>query len=237
MSVATTLAIMGRDIPALVRNHSYNPAFMNPGDIAALGLNPTVADARFATDAHKLGASAHRSLPRRLERFPRLFRAVESIPGLTWPNVTFRGEMRIWLGQTEVRLLQLGRGHTKGDTVAWLPESRRTSRSPGCHGWRITGMSEDFSTLTVKGIVLPLSGSHSKRVYVPGPHGGLTVVHARPLQFANRPGEQGEQRDGRQQLARGPRGRRAEREQQPRLHDRAFAFEPPAAHVDLLRGR
>jgi anaerobic selenocysteine-containing dehydrogenase len=30
----------GRDIPALVRNHSYNPAFMNPGDIAALGLNP-----------------------------------------------------------------------------------------------------------------------------------------------------------------------------------------------------
>jgi anaerobic selenocysteine-containing dehydrogenase len=29
----------GRDIPALVRNHSYNPAFMNPGDIAALGLN------------------------------------------------------------------------------------------------------------------------------------------------------------------------------------------------------
>ena len=30
----------GRDIPALVRNHSYNPAFMNPGDMAALGLNP-----------------------------------------------------------------------------------------------------------------------------------------------------------------------------------------------------
>jgi glyoxylase-like metal-dependent hydrolase (beta-lactamase superfamily II) len=58
-----------------------------------------------------------------VERFPRLFRSVESIPGLTWPNVTFRGEMCLWLGRTEVRLLQLGRGHTKGDTVAWLPES------------------------------------------------------------------------------------------------------------------
>jgi glyoxylase-like metal-dependent hydrolase (beta-lactamase superfamily II) len=58
-----------------------------------------------------------------VERFPRLFQSVESIPGLTWPNVTFRGEMRVWLGSTEVRLLQLGRGHTKGDTVAWLPES------------------------------------------------------------------------------------------------------------------
>jgi glyoxylase-like metal-dependent hydrolase (beta-lactamase superfamily II) len=56
-------------------------------------------------------------------RFPRLFRAVESIPGLTWPNLTFRGEMRVWLGRTEVQLLQLGRGHTRGDTVAWLPAS------------------------------------------------------------------------------------------------------------------
>ena len=58
-----------------------------------------------------------------VERFPRLFQSVESIPGLTWPNITFRDEMRVWLGRTEVRLLQLGRGHTKGDTVAWLPES------------------------------------------------------------------------------------------------------------------
>lgn len=58
------------------------------------------------------------------ERFPRLFQDVDSIPGLTWPNITFKGEMRIWLGETEVRLLQLGRGHTKGDSVVWLPEER-----------------------------------------------------------------------------------------------------------------
>ena len=29
----------GRDIPRLVRNHRYNPAYMNPGDIDALGLH------------------------------------------------------------------------------------------------------------------------------------------------------------------------------------------------------
>ncbi|HKZ74440.1 MAG TPA: MBL fold metallo-hydrolase [Steroidobacteraceae bacterium] len=58
-----------------------------------------------------------------VSRFPRLFRAVESIPGLTWPNVTFRGEMRVWLGRTEARLMQLGRGHTRGDAIVWLPES------------------------------------------------------------------------------------------------------------------
>lgn len=58
-------------------------------------------------------------------RFPRLFQAVESVPeGLTWPTITFSGAMSIWLGRLEVQLLQLGRGHTKGDTVAWLPEQR-----------------------------------------------------------------------------------------------------------------
>ena len=59
-----------------------------------------------------------------IERFPRLFRAVETIPGLTWPTITFKGEMTLWLGKLEVRLMQLGRGHTKGDTVAWLPQQK-----------------------------------------------------------------------------------------------------------------
>ena len=57
-------------------------------------------------------------------RFPRLFQAVESIPGLTWPTLTFRGELTLWLGDLEVRLMQLGRGHTKGDIVVWLPQQR-----------------------------------------------------------------------------------------------------------------
>ena len=57
-------------------------------------------------------------------RFPRLFRAVESIPGLTWPTVVFEQRMTLWLGSLEVQILQLGRGHTKGDTVVWLPKDR-----------------------------------------------------------------------------------------------------------------
>jgi glyoxylase-like metal-dependent hydrolase (beta-lactamase superfamily II) len=58
-------------------------------------------------------------------RFPRLFRNVDSVPpGLTWPTVTFTGKMTLWLGKLEVQLLQLGRGHTKGDTVVWLPQER-----------------------------------------------------------------------------------------------------------------
>ena len=38
-------------------------------------------------------------------RFPRLFRAVESIPGLTWPTITFPDQMSIWLGKREVRIM------------------------------------------------------------------------------------------------------------------------------------
>jgi len=59
-----------------------------------------------------------------IERFPRLFNAVESVPGLTWPTLTFKGEMTLWLGKLEVKIMQLGRGHTKGDTVLWLPQDK-----------------------------------------------------------------------------------------------------------------
>jgi glyoxylase-like metal-dependent hydrolase (beta-lactamase superfamily II) len=58
-------------------------------------------------------------------RFPRLFNNVETVPpGMTWPTMTFVGKMTLWLGKLEVQLLQLGRGHTKGDTVVWLPQDR-----------------------------------------------------------------------------------------------------------------
>lgn len=56
-------------------------------------------------------------------RFPRLFRAVESIPGLTWPTITFPKQMSVWLGKREVRIMHIGRGHTAGDVIAWVPDA------------------------------------------------------------------------------------------------------------------
>jgi glyoxylase-like metal-dependent hydrolase (beta-lactamase superfamily II) len=56
-------------------------------------------------------------------RFPRLFRAVESIPGLTWPHLTFPDEISVWLGKREVRIMHIGRGHTAGDVIAVVPDS------------------------------------------------------------------------------------------------------------------
>ena len=57
-------------------------------------------------------------------RFPRLFNAVESVPGLTWPTIAFKGEMTLWMGKLEVKILQLGRATPKGDTVVWLPQQK-----------------------------------------------------------------------------------------------------------------
>ena len=59
-----------------------------------------------------------------IERFPRLFRAVESVPGLTWPTIVFEKRLTLMLGKLQVEIMQPGRGHTKGDTVVWLPQEK-----------------------------------------------------------------------------------------------------------------
>jgi glyoxylase-like metal-dependent hydrolase (beta-lactamase superfamily II) len=58
------------------------------------------------------------------DRFPRLFQAAETIPGLTWPTITFRERMTLYLGKRRVDLLHLGRGHTAGDIVVSVPDAR-----------------------------------------------------------------------------------------------------------------
>ncbi|MDQ3457226.1 MAG: MBL fold metallo-hydrolase [Actinomycetota bacterium] len=57
-------------------------------------------------------------------RMPRLFAGAETIPGLTRPTDTFDDVMDVDLGGRAVQLLHLGRGHTEGDIVVWLPDER-----------------------------------------------------------------------------------------------------------------
>jgi glyoxylase-like metal-dependent hydrolase (beta-lactamase superfamily II) len=57
-------------------------------------------------------------------RMPRLFLGAESIPGLTRPTDTFDDALTLDLGNRSVELRHLGRGHTSGDIVVWLPEER-----------------------------------------------------------------------------------------------------------------
>jgi glyoxylase-like metal-dependent hydrolase (beta-lactamase superfamily II) len=57
-------------------------------------------------------------------RMPRLFTGAETIPGLTHPTDVFDDVMTIDLGNRIVELRYLGRGHTSGDLVVWLPQER-----------------------------------------------------------------------------------------------------------------
>ncbi|MEQ8298140.1 MAG: MBL fold metallo-hydrolase [Nitratireductor sp.] len=56
-------------------------------------------------------------------RFPRLFEGHESIPGLTWPSLTFSKSATFFLGKRRVDLRFLGRAHTAGDIVAFVPDA------------------------------------------------------------------------------------------------------------------
>jgi glyoxylase-like metal-dependent hydrolase (beta-lactamase superfamily II) len=56
------------------------------------------------------------------QRFPRLFEGHESIPGLTWPTTTFSDAMTVYLGKRRVDIMHLGRAHTAGDAVVWVPD-------------------------------------------------------------------------------------------------------------------
>jgi glyoxylase-like metal-dependent hydrolase (beta-lactamase superfamily II) len=65
-----------------------------------------------------------------MERFPRLFRGAEGVPGLTWPTMVIQGgdatkgeipgKLSLDLGGVTVQIWSPGYGHTRGDTIAWV---------------------------------------------------------------------------------------------------------------------
>ena len=57
------------------------------------------------------------------DRFPRLFKGHQEIPGLTWPTLTFEKKMSVFLGKRRIDLYFLGRAHTAGDIVIHVPDS------------------------------------------------------------------------------------------------------------------
>ena len=57
------------------------------------------------------------------QRFPRLFEGYESTPGLTYPTTTFSDSMTVYLGNRRVDIMHLGRAHTAGDAVVWVPDA------------------------------------------------------------------------------------------------------------------
>lgn len=55
-------------------------------------------------------------------RFPRLFQGHEEIPGLTRPTTTFSDKLTVYLGKRRVDIMKVGRAHTAGDAIVWVPD-------------------------------------------------------------------------------------------------------------------
>jgi glyoxylase-like metal-dependent hydrolase (beta-lactamase superfamily II) len=126
----TATPVMARDLIARIRSVTDKPikyvVLSHYHAVRVLGASAYFAEG--ATDViasrgtyELIAERGDADMKSEIERFPRLFQAVESIPGLTWPTIVFERELTIFLGKLEVRLRHLGPGHTKGDTIAWLP--------------------------------------------------------------------------------------------------------------------
>jgi glyoxylase-like metal-dependent hydrolase (beta-lactamase superfamily II) len=94
--------------------------------VRTLGASAFDAQEIVASDATRdlIEERGEQDFESELRRFPRLFRDVEGVPGLTWPTLTFDRALALQLGEREVHVRRLGRGHTAGDAVVWLPRER-----------------------------------------------------------------------------------------------------------------
>ena len=127
---AQATPLMAREVIWRIRKLSPKPiryvVLTHYHAVRVLGASAYRAEHIIASDAtleliRERGAQDMRS---EIGRFPRLFRGAHTIPGLTWPTLTFRGELTLRLGKLEVRISQPGPGHTAGDTIVWVPSQR-----------------------------------------------------------------------------------------------------------------
>ena len=127
---AQATPVMARRIVAKIRTVTKKPIryvlLTHYHAVRVLGATGFEADEIITSEATRdlIAERGKQDFKSEADRFPRLFDAIETVPGLTWPTLTFQNEMTLWFGKREVRIIQIGRGHTKGDTIVWLPKEK-----------------------------------------------------------------------------------------------------------------
>ncbi|WP_135468919.1 MBL fold metallo-hydrolase [Crenalkalicoccus roseus] len=127
---AQATPIMARDVMARIRAVTDRPVrqlvLTHYHAVRVLGASAYGAQAIIASDLTRelIVERGRQDMDSEIGRFPRLFRGRESIPGLTWPTHTFDRRMTLWLGEREAQVIRIGRAHTMGDTVVWLPKEK-----------------------------------------------------------------------------------------------------------------
>lgn len=136
VSDTTATPLMAQDLIARIRQVSDKPIkyvlLTHYHAVRVLG-----ASAYFAEGATEIIASkgthdliverGTQDMQSEMDRFPRLFRGADSVPGLTWPTLVVgdgtpgrQGGISVDLGGVTVDIWHPGAGHTRGDTIAWV---------------------------------------------------------------------------------------------------------------------
>ena len=139
VSDATATPVMARDLIQKIRTISDKPIkyvlLTHYHAVRVLGASAYVAEGATEIIASQgtlelIRERGAQDMQSEMERFPRLFRNAESVPGLTWPSMVIGGgnaakgeapgKLSINLGGVVVQIWSPGPGHTRGDTIAWV---------------------------------------------------------------------------------------------------------------------
>lgn len=120
--IAEIRKITDKPIKYVVLSHYHAVRVLGASGYKAAGMQEIIASQGTYEMIVERGEQDWKS---EYERFPRLFDAYDSIPGLTWPTLVFKDEMTLWMGKDlEVKIMHVGPGHTKGDTIVWVPSEK-----------------------------------------------------------------------------------------------------------------
>ncbi len=136
VSDATATPAMAQDLIARIREVSDKPIkyvlLTHYHAVRVLGASAYVAEGATEVIASRgtyelIVERGAEDMQSEMERFPRLFRGADSVPGLTWPTMVIgdgtpgrHGSLTVDLGGVKVEIWHPGQGHTRGDTIAWV---------------------------------------------------------------------------------------------------------------------
>ena len=143
VSDATATPDMARDLIARIRSVSDKPIkyvlLTHYHAVRVLGASAYAAEGATEIIASQgtldlIIERGKEDMQSEMERFPRLFRGADSVPGLTWPTMVIGGgdatkgqvpgKLTVDLGGVKVQIWSPGYGHTRGDTIAWVAEEK-----------------------------------------------------------------------------------------------------------------
>lgn len=140
VSDATATPAMAQDLIAKIRTVSDKPIkyvlLTHYHAVRVLGASAYLAEGATEIIASRgthdlIVERGAQDMQSEMERFPRLFRGADSVPGLTWPTMVIgdgtpgrQGSLTLDLGGVKVEIWHPGPGHTKGDTIAWVEDEK-----------------------------------------------------------------------------------------------------------------